>query len=84
VSWTFDGAEGATRDDITEQRIYLVNELPVKCLEKKYSTRSNTTNNPRPETIANKEAKCRSAADILKPYRLLTKYHNKTAPACLE
>ncbi len=84
VSWTFDGAEGATRDDITEQRIYLVDEKPVKCLEKKYTTRSAATDNPKSETVPSKDVKCKPAAAILKPYQILLKYHNKPAPSCLE
>ena len=58
--WNFDGGtpeKPVTKDDITETRIYLQNGKPLKCLEKKYSIKSDqkekTTDN-----IPSKEVQC--------------------------
>jgi hypothetical protein len=84
VLWSFEsGAEGATKDNITEQRIYLVDQKPLKCLEKKYVIRSQAKNNPRSEDVANKEVNCASAK-ALKPFQLLLKNKAKAPGGCLE
>lgn len=85
VLWAFEsGAEGATRDNTTEQRIYLVDEKPIKCLEKQFVVRSQAANNPRSEIVANKEVDCAPLKSVTEPYRVLLKYRNETPPGCLE
>ncbi|RZL05697.1 MAG: hypothetical protein EOO89_25835 [Pedobacter sp.] len=85
TSWAFDsGPEGSTKDNVTEQRMYLVNEQPVKCLEKKYTIRSAAASNPKPEEVANKPTACNSAPSELKKYKILFKYNKGKQPACME
>ncbi|PWG78701.1 hypothetical protein [Pararcticibacter amylolyticus] len=85
TTWSFEsGPEGTTRDNITEQRIYLVNQKPVKCLEKKYTVRSKAKNNPDPATIPNKETNCSSIKSVITPYQLLFKHRQKPTQGCLE
>ncbi len=81
--WSFDsGPQGSTKDNITEQRVYLIDQKPVRCLEKEYTIRSNATNNPRPDTIPNKEIEC-AAVEVMKSYQQLLKHRGKTPPGCL-
>lgn len=85
VLWAFEsGAEGATKDNVTEHRVYLVDQEPIRCLEKKFVTRSQAVNNPRSETVDNKEVDCASLKSITKPYQVLAKYRNKAPSGCLE
>lgn len=85
VTWAFEsGPEGATRDNITEKRVYLVNEQPIKCLEKKFVIRSRAADNPRAETVPSREVDCPSAEAVRKPYRLLTKFRSKPTSGCLD
>ncbi|ROH99675.1 hypothetical protein [Chryseobacterium daecheongense] len=79
VSWNFDGGtpeKPITKDDITEQRIYLQNNKAIKCLEKNYSIRSGDSHNPNPQKTANKEVNC-SDEELLKTYQLLMKNKEK-------
>lgn len=82
VSWSFEDG-GGTRDNVTEQRIYVVNQQPVRCLEKKYVIRSNGIDNPLSETVPNKEVDCKAPASIIGPYRLLLKYQKNGTSGCL-
>lgn len=85
TTWSFEsGPEGTTRDNITEQRIYLVNQKPVKCLEKKYTILSKAKNNPDPSTIPNKEINSSSIKSVITPYNVLTKHRQKPTQGCLE
>lgn len=86
ISWTFEeGPEGSTRDNITEQRVYLLDMQPVKCLEKKYIIRSQVKENPLPESVPNKEVKCASSSSLVKSYHQLLQHHrNPPASGCLE
>lgn len=84
LSWSFDsGPEGATKDAITEQRIYLSDWKAIKCLQKKYEIRLHAGVNPKPEQVPNKEVDCASSQSIEKPYRLLAKYWKTSPPKCL-
>ena len=73
--WNFDDGgtpdRPETKDDITEKRIYIINNKPVQCFEKKYAIRSKG-NNKNPETIANKETKC-DITELMKKYQLILK-----------
>lgn len=82
VSWSFEEG-GGTRDNIEEQRIYVVNQRPVQCLEKKYTIVSGASNNPLPDTVLNKEVSCKSPASVIGPYRILLKYREKGTTGCL-
>ncbi|MGZ8545150.1 MAG: hypothetical protein ACXWV0_07625, partial [Flavisolibacter sp.] len=81
--WSFDsGPQGSTRDNITEQRVYLIDKKPTRCLEKKYVIRSHAANNPSPDTVPNKEISC-AAVDVMKPYQQLLKHRSKAPSDCL-
>lgn len=78
TSWNFDGGtpeKPETKDDITEQRIYLQNGKVIKCLEKNYTVKSSGSN-PDPAKIANKEIQC-SGEELLKMYKSLMKNKEK-------
>lgn len=74
--WSFDGGTAdkpETKDDVTEQRFYIVAGKSIQCIEKKYTLKSNTTNNPKSENIPNKEMKNCSIAELQKSFDLLMK-----------
>lgn len=76
TAWSFDGGTAdkpETKDDVTEQRFYLVDNKAIQCLEKKYTLRSNAPNNPKSENVPNKEMKNCSIADLQKTFELLMK-----------
>jgi hypothetical protein len=85
VTWAFeDGPEGATIDNISEKRVYLVSGQPIRCLEKKFSVRSQAKDNPSSETVPNREVECPAAGTVMKPFLLLTKYRSKPTLGCLD
>jgi len=84
--WSFEpgqAAEGATKDDITEQRLYINEEKPLLCLEKKYTTRPQSANNPNPESIESKEVKCKNLEPVLKDYNRLLAFKDASTHDCL-
>ena len=84
--WSFEpghAAEGATKDDITEQRLYLNEEKPLLCLEKKYTRRSQSSDNPNPDRIESKEVKCKSLEPVLKDYNRLLAFKDASSRDCL-
>jgi hypothetical protein len=85
ITWAFeDGQEGATKDNISERRVYLVSGQPTKCLEKKFSVRSQAKDNPSSETVPNRQVDCPEAGTVMKQFLLLTKYRNKPTSGCLD
>lgn len=75
TGWNFDGGtpeKPITKDDITESRIYIQNNKPIKCLEKQYSIRSNATEKPSPDKIPGKETQC-NTDELIKTYQSLLK-----------
>ncbi|REC78568.1 hypothetical protein DRF60_08955 [Chryseobacterium elymi] len=77
--WSFDGGtpeKPITKDDITETRIYLQNNKPLKCLEKKYSIRSDSKEKNISDQISGKEIQC-SPGELLKTYQSLLKHKNQ-------
>lgn len=82
--WSFEsGPEGSTKDDITEQRVYFIDQKPIRCLEKKYIVRSADTNKPDSENIPNKEVNCSSINPLMEPYQNLLKNQYEKAVDCL-
>ena len=74
--WSFDGGtpeKPVTKDEVTEQRFYIVDNRSIQCLEKKYIFKSNSRNNSKTENIPNKEMKNCSIAELQKTYNLLMK-----------
>lgn|GEM_PF-314899 len=74
--WSFDGGTAdkpETKDDVTEQRFYIVDGKSIQCLEKKYTLKSNSANNPKSENVPNKEMKNCSIAALQKSFDLLMK-----------
>ncbi|AHM62795.1 hypothetical protein D770_22750 [Flammeovirgaceae bacterium 311] len=88
MSWSFDSQAQdpqATKDKTTEKRFYIIDNQPVKCLEKSYTTRSAAADNPQAETVANKEVNCPSLDPVLESYRLLVQHrHQQDSISCLE
>lgn len=84
VSWSFtSGPQGATKDDITERRVYLVDMQPVHCLEKKFTVHSHADANPRSEDVPNQEVDCSSIKAVTEPYRNLVKHLHDPTSGCL-
>ena len=78
--WSFDGGtpeKPVTKDDVTEQRFYIINNRAIQCLEKKYTLRSNSSENLKSENIPNKEMKNCSIAELQKSFELLMKNKDK-------
>lgn len=78
--WSFDGGtpeKPETKDDITEQRFYIVGAKSIKCLEKKYTLKSSSKNNPKSENVPNKEMKNCSVDELQKNFNLLLKNKDK-------
>lgn len=74
--WSFDGGtpeKPITKDDVTEQRFYIVDNKAIQCLEKKYTLKSNSTTNPKSENVPNKEMRNCSIIDLQKTFDLLMK-----------
>ncbi len=87
TSWSFDSgsaAEGATRDEVQEQRIYLKDEKPFRCLQKSYVMRNKANDNPIPAELPNKDVDCVSAASALTSFALLAKYEQQPTTGCIE
>jgi len=87
VLWSFESGsavEGATKDNITEKRIYIFNQNPLQCLEKKYTLRSHAADNPAPETIMNKPVACKSIQPVIKDFNRLLAFKNNSKHNCLE
>ncbi|MGK6341186.1 hypothetical protein ACMGDK_03045 [Chryseobacterium sp. DT-3] len=77
--WNFDGGtpeKAITKDDITETRIYLQNNKPMKCLEKKYSIRSDNKEKNISDQISGKEIQC-NTDELLKTYQSLLKHKDQ-------
>ncbi len=86
LTWSFDSkgdVEGGTKDDILEHRIYIVDNDPIQCLEKKFTVYSYVKNNPQSAQIANKQVKCRPIASLLIDFNKLLAFRNKPKD-CLE
>ncbi|WDF46149.1 hypothetical protein PQ459_14725 [Chryseobacterium sp. KACC 21268] len=85
--WSFDGGTAdkpETKDDVTEQRFYIVNGKSIQCLEKKYTLKSKSANNPKSENVPNKEMKNCSIAELQKHFDLLMKNKDRRdAVKCL-
>ena len=78
--WSFDAGTSEkpeTKDDITEQRFYIVNNKAIQCLEKKYTLKSSSKNNSKSENIQNKEMKNCSIDELQKTFNLLVKNKDK-------
>lgn len=86
LSWSFDsvvGKDGATKDDIQEQRIYVVNKQAIQCLEKRFTTRSQATDNPTSESVPNKQVVCKPIKPLLKNFQQLLDFKNSSNHSCL-
>jgi len=76
--WNFDGGtpeKPETKDDITEKRMYILNNKPVQCLEKTYSVRSKG-NNQDPGKIASRETQC-DISGLMKNYQSIIRNKDK-------
>jgi len=86
VVWSFESgkaAEGATKDDVTEQRIYIAAEKPLLCLEKKYTIKSHSSDNPIPENLENKEVECKTIGSVLRDFGKLLAFKDSASHDCL-
>lgn len=78
--WNFDGGtpeKPETKDEVEQQRIYIVNEKPIECLEKKFSIKSSSKNNPKPENVQNVQSKNCSYSELQKTFKILLKNKDK-------
>ncbi|MCX8532573.1 hypothetical protein [Chryseobacterium luquanense] len=78
--WNFDGGtpeKPETKDEVEQQRIYIVNEKPVECLEKKFTIKSSSKNNPKPENVQNIQSKNCSYSELQKIFEVLLKNKDK-------
>lgn len=85
LNWSFESnaaKEGATKDDITENRFYLVSQKPIQCLEKKYTIHSTSPDNSIAARTPNKTIACNSAT-LLKAFENLISFR-KGNSNCLE
>lgn len=86
LNWSFESGaavDGATRDDITENRFYLIAGKLVQCLEKKYTNHSSSSNLTVADRIPNKTVECKSA-DLLKSFKKLESFRKVDRSDCLE
>lgn len=86
--WNFDGGtpeKPETKDEVEQQRIYIVNEKPIECLEKKFTLKSSSKNNPKPENIQNVQSKNCSYSELQKTFEVLLKNKDKKGKtACIQ
>ncbi|WP_312075927.1 hypothetical protein [Chryseobacterium sp.] len=75
--WHFDGGtpeKPETKDDVTESRIYLIENKVIDCLEKKYSIRSVEKKEPDASKIPNKKFKDCKSQELLSEFEKLLKH----------
>lgn len=83
LAWSFVD-QNQTKDNVTENRIYIIDSKPVKCLQKKFTVYSNTKDAPQADTVPNKEIECAALEPISDKFALLLKYANREEElACL-
>ena len=86
TAWSFESgsaAESTTKDDITESRIYITNNQAILCLEKRYTIKSKSTNNPIPDQIQNKSVECKNTGSIIRNLKNLLAFKSKPEGSCL-
>lgn len=84
-AWSFEANGGpATVDWIMEKRTYIVNQQPVKCLQKSYEIHSAAQIKTIPENISNKEVDCPSYQSLMEPYQMLIRYLKNPTSTCPE
>jgi hypothetical protein len=76
LAWSFVDQQ-QTKNNVTENRVYIIDHKIVKCLQKKFTVYSNTKDAPQANIVANKEIKCSSLEPISKKFGLLLKYVNR-------
>jgi len=87
VYWSFESgsaAEAATKDDVTEQRIYIVNGKAEQCLEKKYTIHSEQKNKKLAETAQNKQIECKPLKPLFTFFNKLVAFQKSSNKECLE
>ena len=83
LNWAFDTEaekQGAVIDKYKEQRFYIIDNELVRCLEKEYSIRSASNDNPDPENILNKTVKCPAIQELNKEFELLLSKQDQRSP----
>jgi hypothetical protein len=86
TSWSFESgkaAEGATQDNITEQRIYLAKAKPLLWLQKKYVTHSPSTSQTQSAAQPNKKLNNKPVAPVLKDFNQLMHFKDSAEHDCL-
>ncbi|WP_018479336.1 hypothetical protein [Pontibacter roseus] len=84
LTWSFVH-QGQTRDNVTENRVYIIDDEPVKCLQKKYTEYSRTNGAPQSEQVDNKEVDCSSLGFVQKDFQSLARYRKQREDLqCLE
>lgn len=82
--WNFTG-QNQTKDDITEIRFYIIDNKPVKCLEKKLTMLSRGKDTLQSTIGTNKELECSSLESISEDFELFLKLRDQQENLiCLE
>jgi len=85
--WSFESgsaAQAATKDEVTEKRIYIVNEQAELCLEKKYTIHSNNKDPKIAAAMQNKQISCKTINPLLSDFNNLLLFRNSSNKKCLE
>ncbi|WP_256002108.1 hypothetical protein [Pedobacter deserti] len=87
TTWSFESgkaAEGATKDDIKEKRLYVVGGKLALCLQKTYERRSHASDNPLPEQVKSREVDCKPSEKKLAGFDKLLALKDSTNVDCWE
>lgn len=84
LSWSFVDAE-QTKDDITEKRVYIIDNQPVHCLQKKFSVLSGAVDPPQSDKVSNEKIACGSLQPLFDDLEVLYVHRSqKHDNGCLE
>lgn len=76
--WSFEtGPEGSTKDDVTEHRIYLLDQKPVQCLKKKFSIHSKSPGSINPQKEGSTKITCPSK--LIEEFKAILSYRHEAA-----
>lgn len=82
--WSFVN-ENQTKDNVTEKRFYIIDNKPIKCLQKDFSVITRSGHILKTDTTGNKVTECTEYAFKLKEfYSLLQLEHKKGLIGCPE
>lgn len=74
--WSFV-TQDQTKDNITEKRIYILNNKPVMCLKKEFTILSDEKKDSESNRLPNEEVECSSLEPISEDFKLLFELRNQ-------